>query len=40
MRAARAALLDARLAGLTADERAALAAALPVLNKLTEGSDA
>src|SRR3954452_3668708 len=40
MRAARAVLLDARLARLTDDERAVLAAALPVLDKLMEGNDA
>ena len=40
MRAARAALLDARLARLTDDERAALSAALPVLDKLMEGTEA
>jgi hypothetical protein len=34
MRAARRALLDARLATLTETEREALAAALPVLDKL------
>src|SRR5262245_6737945 len=40
MRAAREALLDARLRTLTADEREVLAAALPVLDKLMEeGSD-
>jgi DNA-binding MarR family transcriptional regulator len=40
MRAARAALLEARLASLTEDERAVLAAALPVLDKLMkEGID-
>jgi DNA-binding MarR family transcriptional regulator len=37
MRAERAACLDARLARLTADERAAVEAALPALDKLTEG---
>lgn len=36
MRAGRAALLEARLAALTEDERAALAAAMPVLDKLLE----
>jgi DNA-binding MarR family transcriptional regulator len=36
MRAARGALLDARLAALTPDERDLLAAALPVLDKLLE----
>jgi DNA-binding MarR family transcriptional regulator len=40
MRAARAALLEARLTGLTDDERAVLLAALPVLDKLMEGNDA
>jgi DNA-binding MarR family transcriptional regulator len=40
MRAARAALLEARLARLTDDERAVLTAALPVLDKLMEGTDA
>jgi DNA-binding MarR family transcriptional regulator len=35
LRAHRAAALDARLAALTPDERAALAAALPALDKLT-----
>jgi DNA-binding MarR family transcriptional regulator len=39
-RAARTALLAGRLAGLDDDERAALAAALPVLDKLAEGSAA
>jgi DNA-binding MarR family transcriptional regulator len=40
MRAAREAVLEARLRTLTADERAALAAALPVLDKLIqEGSE-
>jgi DNA-binding MarR family transcriptional regulator len=34
VRAARAAVLDARLAGLDADERAALEAALPALDRL------
>ena len=38
-RAARAALLEARLERLTDDERAALTAALPALDKLTEGND-
>jgi DNA-binding MarR family transcriptional regulator len=36
MRAARTALLDRRLASFTADERAALAAALPLLDRLME----
>ncbi len=35
MRAARAALLDQRLSSFTADERATLAAALPLLDQLT-----
>ena len=39
MRAARAALLDARLARLTDDERAALMAALPALDQLMEGHE-
>jgi DNA-binding MarR family transcriptional regulator len=39
-RAARAALLAARLERLTDAERVALTAALPVLDKLTEGNDA
>src|SRR3954470_7625451 len=38
MRAARAVLLDARLARLTDDERAVISAALPVLDKLMEGT--
>jgi DNA-binding MarR family transcriptional regulator len=37
MRAARAEALEARLAALSGDERAALAAALPALDKLIEG---
>ena len=36
MRAARTALLERRLADFTADERAALAAALPLLDRLME----
>ena len=40
MHAARTAVLEARLATFTADERAALAAALPVLRKLTQEGEA
>ena len=36
MRAARTALLERRLQDFTADERAALAAALPLLDRLME----
>jgi DNA-binding MarR family transcriptional regulator len=39
MKIAREAVLEARLAGLTPDERAALLAALPLLDALTEGEE-